>query len=89
MDLHISTKLDAMTLKFETNIMDPKHTMAGHLRIVSAMIRDLKSAGCYLGTNQQILSTIGSLPNFIEPLKLTMVIMKTSKCLMISFVISR
>lgn len=40
-----ATRLRALPLKFESYTMNPKHTMAEHLRAMSAMIRELKAAG--------------------------------------------
>ena len=39
------TRLWVLTLKFEQYIMDPKHTMAEHLREILALIRDLNTVG--------------------------------------------
>lgn len=35
------TKLHVMTLEYETFVMDPKHNMAGYLKAMSFMFRDL------------------------------------------------
>ncbi|KAF7113374.1 hypothetical protein RHSIM_RhsimUnG0133800 [Rhododendron simsii] len=43
--------------------MDPKHTMAEHLRVMSAMILEMRSAGNDLTDEQQILAVIRSLPD--------------------------
>ncbi|KAL7225170.1 hypothetical protein ACSBR1_020535 [Camellia fascicularis] len=40
-----TTRLCALTLKFNQYVMDPKHTIAEHLRVMSAMIREMKAAG--------------------------------------------
>ena len=39
------TRLRALTLKFEQYVMDSKHSMAEHLRMMSTLICDLKVAG--------------------------------------------
>ncbi|KAF7131512.1 hypothetical protein RHSIM_Rhsim09G0205400 [Rhododendron simsii] len=49
-----ATRLRALTLKFESYVMDPKHTMAENLRMMSAMIRNLKAAG-YALTDEQLV----------------------------------
>ena len=41
--------------------MDPKHTMAKHLRTMSALIRDLKVVGNNLTDEQQVTIVIDSL----------------------------
>nr|CAD1825953.1 unnamed protein product [Ananas comosus var. bracteatus] len=58
-----STRLRALNLKFLQYIKDPKHSMAEHLRVMSAMIRDLKTAGNELTDEQQVLAVIRSLPD--------------------------
>nr|CAD1829389.1 unnamed protein product [Ananas comosus var. bracteatus] len=58
-----STRLRALNLKFLQYIKDPKHSMAEHLRVMSAMIQDLKTAGNELTDEQQVLAVIRSLPD--------------------------
>ncbi|KAG5560989.1 hypothetical protein RHGRI_004123 [Rhododendron griersonianum] len=43
--------------------MKPQHSMPEHLRVMSAMIRDLRSAGNVLTDEQQILAVLRSLPD--------------------------
>ncbi|KAH7863924.1 hypothetical protein Vadar_023568 [Vaccinium darrowii] len=57
-----ATRLRALTLKFESYTMNPKHTMVEHLRAMSAMIRELKAAGYTLTDEQQVTAVIRSLP---------------------------
>ena len=42
--------------------MDSKHSIAEHLRTMSALIRDLKAAGNNLSDEQQVTVVIHSLP---------------------------
>ncbi|KAG5548704.1 hypothetical protein RHGRI_014154 [Rhododendron griersonianum] len=58
-----ATRLRALTLRFNQYVMDPKHTMAEHLRVMSAMIREMRSAGNDFTDEQQILAVIRSLPD--------------------------
>lgn len=57
-----ATRLRALTLRFNQYVMDPKHTMAEHLRVMSTMIREMKADGNNLTDEQQILAVIRSLP---------------------------
>ena len=57
-----TTRLRALTLKFEQYVMDSKHSMAEHLRTMSALICDLKVAANNLSDEQQITAMIRSLP---------------------------
>jgi len=43
--------------------MDSRHTMAEHLRIISAMIRDLKVAGKDISRGVQVLNVIQAIPD--------------------------
>ena len=47
-----ATRVRALTLKFEQYVMDSRHSMAEHLRTMSALIRDLKAAGNNLSNEQ-------------------------------------
>ena len=58
-----ATRLRAMNLKFDQYKLDPKHTMTEHLRVMSAMIRQLNAAGVNITDEQQVLSVIRSLPD--------------------------
>ena len=42
--------------------MDSKHSIAEHLRTMSALIRDLKATGNNLFDEQQVIAVIRSLP---------------------------
>lgn len=74
-----------MTLK--VYMMDPKHSMAEHLRVMSDMIRNLKSTDNNLSVDQQILDVIQSPLDSCKALNLALMLNKTLKCLMISCVI--
>ncbi|WRX12315.1 Integrase [Theobroma cacao] len=52
------TRLRALTLKFNQYVMDSKHTMAEHLRAMSAMIREMKTTGYDLTDKQQTFDDI-------------------------------
>jgi hypothetical protein len=56
------TRFCALTLKFKQYVMDPKHTMAEHLRTISAIIQDLKPTGNNLNDEQHVTVVIRSLP---------------------------
>ncbi|XP_026419768.1 uncharacterized protein LOC113315726 [Papaver somniferum] len=58
-----TTKLRSLVLKFEVYRKDPKHSVTEHLRMMSSMIRDLKSFGNVLTDEQQVLAVIRSLPD--------------------------
>lgn len=64
------TRFYALTLKFEQYVIDPKHTMAKHLRTMSALIHDVKSTGNNLDDEQHVTVVIRSL---LEPLKLLLI----------------
>ncbi|XP_077251591.1 uncharacterized protein LOC143890792 [Tasmannia lanceolata] len=55
--------LRSLTLKFEGYSKNPNHTMSEHLRVMSAMIRDLKSTGNVLTDEQRVQAVIRSLPD--------------------------
>ncbi|GAV61396.1 UBN2_2 domain-containing protein [Cephalotus follicularis] len=57
------TRLRSLVLKFEMYKKDPKNSMTEHLRIMSAMIRDLKNAENALSDEQQVQTVIRSLPD--------------------------
>ncbi|GAV81340.1 UBN2_2 domain-containing protein [Cephalotus follicularis] len=57
------TRLRSLVLKFEIYKKDPKNSMTEHLRIMSAMIRDLKNAGNALSDEQQVQAMIRFLPD--------------------------
>ncbi|GAV73343.1 UBN2_2 domain-containing protein, partial [Cephalotus follicularis] len=52
-----------LVLKFEMYKKEPKNSMTEHLRIMSAMIKDLKNAKVALSDEQQVQAVIRSLPN--------------------------
>ena len=49
-------------MKLEQYVMDSKHSIAEHLRTMSALIRDLKAVGNNLSDEQQVTAVIRSLP---------------------------
>lgn len=55
-------RLRALMLRFNQYMMDPKHTMTEHLRVMSVMIREMKATIYNLIDEQQILAAIRSLP---------------------------
>lgn len=55
-------RLRALMLRFNQYMMDPKHTMTEHLRVMSVMIREMKATIYNLTDEQQILAAIRSLP---------------------------
>ncbi|GAV90394.1 UBN2_2 domain-containing protein, partial [Cephalotus follicularis] len=57
------TRLRSLVLKFEMYKKEPKNSMTEHLRIMSAMIRDLKNAGNALSDEQEVQAVIRSLPD--------------------------
>ncbi|GAV85452.1 UBN2_2 domain-containing protein [Cephalotus follicularis] len=57
------TRLRSLVLKFEMYKKDPKNSMTEHLRIMSAVIRDLKNAEVALSDEQQVQVVIRSLPD--------------------------
>lgn len=61
-----AARLRAMTFKFETYLMDCKHTTAELLESL-VMIHDLKSAGNSFSNVQRVLATIRSLDDFENP----------------------
>ena len=58
-----TTRLRVLTLRFNQYVMDPKHTMVEHLRVMSSMFRDMKAAGNDLTDEQQVLAILRSLPD--------------------------
>ncbi|TXG60589.1 hypothetical protein EZV62_015162 [Acer yangbiense] len=67
-----TTKLRRLTIKFDTYRKRQNHDMRQHLREMSNMIRELKSAGHTLIDEQQIQAVIRSLPNSWENMKINM-----------------
>ena len=67
-----TTKLRRLTIKFDTYRKRQNHDMRQHLREMSNMIRELKSAGHTLTDEQQIQAVIRSLPNSWENIKINM-----------------
>ncbi|GAV75312.1 UBN2_2 domain-containing protein [Cephalotus follicularis] len=57
------TRLRSLVLKFEMYKKEPKNSMTEHLRIMFAMIRDLKNAEVALSDEQQVQAMIRSLPD--------------------------
>lgn len=56
--------LHALMLTFNQYMMDPKHSMYEHLRVMSSLIREMRAAGHDLADEQQVLVLIRSLPAF-------------------------
>uniref|UniRef100_A0A2N9EY28 Integrase catalytic domain-containing protein n=1 Tax=Fagus sylvatica TaxID=28930 RepID=A0A2N9EY28_FAGSY len=67
-----TTRLRSLLLKFEVYRKDPKHTMTGHLRMMSKMIHDLKVVGNVLTDEQQVQVVIRSLHDSWVSMKQTM-----------------
>ena len=67
-----ATKFWKLTIKFDTYKKCPNHTMTQHLREMSDMVRELKSAGHTLTDEQQVQAMITSLPNSWEHMKIHM-----------------
>ena len=67
-----ATKLRRLTIKFDTYKKRQNHNMRQHLREMSNMIRELKSAGHALTDEQQVQAVIRSLPNNWEHMKINM-----------------
>ncbi|KAI9197988.1 hypothetical protein LWI28_008112 [Acer negundo] len=67
-----TTKLRRLTIKFDTYRKRQNHYMRQHLREMSNMICELKSAGHSLTDEQQIQAVIRSLPNSWENMKINM-----------------
>ena len=65
-----ATKLRKLTIKFDTYKKRPNHMMAQHLREMSNMVRELKSAGHTLTDKQQVQVVIRSLSNSCEHMKI-------------------
>ncbi|KAK4411886.1 hypothetical protein Sango_0261600 [Sesamum angolense] len=57
-----TTRLRALTLRFNQYVLDPKHSMIQHLDVMKDMIRELQNAGCELSDEQQVLAVLRSLP---------------------------
>lgn len=67
-----ATRLRQLQMRFDSYKMDSKHTMAEHLRKMSAMIHDLNAAGNILTEEQQIQAVLRALPKSWDTMKLTM-----------------
>lgn len=61
-----ATRLWGLTMKFDSYKMHSGHSMKQHLRVMSTMIHELKTAGNNLTDDQQIQAVIRSLPNSWE-----------------------
>ncbi|KAK4431023.1 hypothetical protein Salat_0864300 [Sesamum alatum] len=57
-----TTRLRALTLKFNQYVLDLKHLMIQHLDVMKDMIRELQNAGTELSNEQQVLAVLRSLP---------------------------
>ena len=68
----LATKLRKLTIKFDTYKKRPNHIMVQHLKEMSNMNRELKSAGHTLIDEQHIQAMIRSLPNSWEHIKIHM-----------------
>ncbi|XP_055960065.1 uncharacterized protein LOC130014940 [Mercurialis annua] len=66
------SRLRQLTIKFDTYKKVPNKTMKQHLRDMSNMIMELKSAGHNLTNEQQVQAVIRSLPNNWEHMKVNM-----------------
>ncbi|KAH9686018.1 hypothetical protein KPL70_014192 [Citrus sinensis] len=64
-----TTKLRRLTIKFDSYRKHPNHTMRQHLREMSNMVRELKSAGHVLTDEQLVQAVIRSLPDTWEHMK--------------------
>lgn len=67
-----TTRLRALTLKFDAYKMRSNHTMKQHLREMSTLIRELKSCGNTLTDEQQVQAGIRSLPDSWEHMRVNM-----------------
>ena len=67
-----TTKLRRLTIKFDFYRKRPNHTMRQHLREMSNMARQLKSAGHVLTNEQQVQAVIRALPDTWEHTKVNM-----------------
>nr|CAD1821586.1 unnamed protein product [Ananas comosus var. bracteatus] len=65
-------KLRQLTIKFDTYKKRPNHTIKQHLREMSNMIKELKSAGHILTDEQQVPAVIRSLPESWEHMKVNL-----------------
>jgi hypothetical protein len=61
-----ATRLRGLTVRFDFYKMRSDHTMKQHLRVMSSMIRELKTAGNQLTDEQQVQAVIRSLPSSWE-----------------------
>ena len=41
----IATRLHALMLRFNQYMMDPKHSMSEHLRVMSSLIKEMRATG--------------------------------------------
>lgn len=64
-----ATRLRALNLKWMDYTIDPSHNVTEHLRIMSAMVRDLKAAGRDVPDEEQIVNVLRSLPSDTEEWK--------------------
>ncbi|KAH9608961.1 hypothetical protein KSS87_006063, partial [Heliosperma pusillum] len=64
-----ATRLRALNLKWMDYSIDPKHNVTEHLRVMSAMIRDLKAAGRDVPDKEQVVNVLRSLPSDTEEWK--------------------
>jgi len=58
-----TTKLHTLHLKWMQYEMDSTHTIAEHLRTMSAVVRDLKAAGLEISKEEQVMNVIRALPS--------------------------
>ena len=56
-------RLHGLRMKFDSYKMRSEHTKKQHLRAMSSLIRELKSAGNNLTDEQQVQAVIHSLPS--------------------------
>lgn len=67
-----ATKLRRLNQKFNDYKKRPNHSMRQHLRVMSNMIRELKSAGQIISNEQQIQAVLRSLPESWDHMKVQM-----------------
>ncbi|GAV85274.1 UBN2_2 domain-containing protein [Cephalotus follicularis] len=63
------TRLRSLVLKFEIYKKEPKNSMTKHLRIISAMIRDLKNDEIALSDEQQVQAVIRYSPDSLVTMR--------------------
>ncbi|XP_020110821.1 uncharacterized protein LOC109725841 [Ananas comosus] len=64
-----ASRIQALTMTFETYKMPTGDSMTDHLRKMGTMIRDLEEAGSSLSSTQQITGVLRSLPDSWDTMK--------------------